>query len=107
MDCTRRNHDGISTLLTVQRIAILLHGGNGIGYPLDPTLNKGRRPAALPETRRQGQMLTAPMSVSNGLLNETALSAVSKLALTRCINMFRDRRVVPEDYPTPSRYARG
>jgi hypothetical protein len=33
---------------------------SGTSYPDDPTPNKGR-PAALPETHQQGQMLPAPM----------------------------------------------
>lgn len=66
--------------------------------------------AATAASRRplnKAQGYQPPMSVSNGLLNETTLSAVSKLTLTRRIDMFRDRRVVPEDYPTLPRYARG
>jgi hypothetical protein len=52
-------------------------------------------------------MIIRPIDRFKQLLNETALSAVSKLALTRCIDVSLGWRVVPEDYANPPRYARG
>lgn len=84
-------------------------GASGItGQVAQATNNRWRRPAAtLARHRSARRGISGPCVSSNGLLNETALSAVSKCALTRCINASCDWRFLPEDYPTPRRYARG